>query len=342
MHGIIFLGLVAILFSGCASMQSMSSYARTGDTVSIALGGTEESNALVEVLKKENIAISITDSALNSYPVTLRRLFRVYPDHASEYIFESSAATGGGLNPSAYTPPMIGQWVAIIDLVDPVTGVLPTLALGAASISASSVEQIDQDVRYTSVGLQFPWENGNLGSVEIEVIAGQGTPNTLNYVGPISYDPVRAIEPLPQIIIAPSAVPSADFAGGSFTFVYTQADFATKLKVVPANHDPNVQLMSATTDLGDGTSQITVTLLNPNGFLTTNRTVAGVSKIDLGGSSPFRSARFNIIWRDTKGANVSVVTDQNWQNSIQLVSGQYIDMAGNAVTDITPVMKKTR
>jgi len=45
-------GLITAFFSGCASMQSMSSYARTGDTVSIALGGTEESNALVEVLKK--------------------------------------------------------------------------------------------------------------------------------------------------------------------------------------------------------------------------------------------------------------------------------------------------
>ena len=49
------LGLTITLFSGCSSMQSMSSYARTGDTISIALGGSEDSNSLVEILKKEDI-----------------------------------------------------------------------------------------------------------------------------------------------------------------------------------------------------------------------------------------------------------------------------------------------
>ncbi|VAW68285.1 hypothetical protein MNBD_GAMMA10-1262 [hydrothermal vent metagenome] len=328
-------GLITAFFSGCASMQSMSSYARTGDTVSIALGGTEESNALVEVLKKEDIAIIITDSSGNSFPVTLRKLFRVYPDHASQYVYDSW--DDGASATSAYTPPLLGQWVAIVELVDPDTGLLPALAIGQAFLSVSSVGQIDQDVLYSN--FQFSWENGSLGSIEVEIIAGQGAPSKLNYVEPISYDPVNAIEPLPQIIVAPSDIPLSEFAGGSFTFVYNQADFDTELKAVPANHDPNIQLMSSSIDLGDGTTQINVSILNPRGFLTTNKSVVGVSRIDLGGSSPFRSARFNLIWKKTAA---TIVTDQNWQNSIQMTSGSYIDLQGNLLVGINPVMKKVR
>ena len=83
-------------FSGCTSMQSMSSYARTGDTVTIALAGTEDTNALVDILKKEDINITITDSASNTYPVKLRHLFRLYPDNSSRYIFDTKSEEGGG------------------------------------------------------------------------------------------------------------------------------------------------------------------------------------------------------------------------------------------------------
>ncbi|VAW67481.1 hypothetical protein MNBD_GAMMA08-1351, partial [hydrothermal vent metagenome] len=89
LHKIVFLGLIAALFAGCASMQSMSSYARTGDTITVAVGGTEESNVLVDVLKKEDIVITITDSSAASFPVKLKRLFRVYPDYSSRYIYHS-------------------------------------------------------------------------------------------------------------------------------------------------------------------------------------------------------------------------------------------------------------
>lgn len=336
---LVLMSLLGVLFSGCASMQSMSNYARTGDTVSIAVGGTEDSNALVDVLKKENISITITDSSAATYPITLRKLFKVYPDYSSEYVFESSSVANG-LSMSSYAPPLIGQWIAIVDLVDPVTGTMPSLTTGQATISVSSSGELDQHVLYSAQ--QFVWENGNLGSIQIEILPGTGTPNTLNYVGPMNYDPVAAIEPLPQIVVTPSTVPTVEIAGGSFTFVYNNSDFATRIKAVPANHDPNVQLLSNKIDLGNGTSELKVTLLNPNGFLTTNRSVQGVSEIDIGGSSPFRSARFNLIWRSTKGGNASTVTDSNWQNSIQLISGYYIDMAGNEVPDITPVMSKVR
>lgn len=58
--------MVAVMLnlSACGSSQSVSSYARTGDTVFVSLGGSE-SHALVSVLKKESITITITDSLSN-------------------------------------------------------------------------------------------------------------------------------------------------------------------------------------------------------------------------------------------------------------------------------------
>jgi len=337
LHKIVFLGLIAALFAGCASMQSMSSYARTGDTITVAVGGTEESNVLVDVLKKEDIVITITDSSAASFPVKLKRLFRVYPDYSSRYIYHSGE-TGNNFV-SSYVPPMIGQWMAVIDLVDPLTDASPVLAVGMATLSVSSVTQLVNGKQYSPYAL----DNGNLGAIQIEILPGQGVLNTLNDVDIVSYHPLAEIEPMEQIIVEPSADPSVNISGGSFTFVYNTADFINPIKAVPASHDPNVQLMSNRTDLGNGTTQLKVTLLNPKGFLIGNRTIVGVARIDAGGWSPLRSAKFNMVWRNDDGnGGISAVTDQNWQNSIQLVNGQYIDLAGNAVTDITPVMRKTR
>lgn len=328
-----------MLFSGCSSMQTMSSYARTGDTVTIALGGSEESNALVDILKKEDISITITDSTSNTYPIKIRHLFRVYPDNSSSYIFNTNMAASGNSYDS-YVPPLLGQWMATVDLVDPVTSLLPPLAEGAATISVSSPAQINPSFLYTTLGAQWPWTNGNLASVAIEILPGVGASNTLNRLNPVSYDPVVDLEPLPQIIVSPSAAPVASIAGGSFKFVYNPADFSGGLIAVPANHDPNVQLTSNVTDLGDGTKQLEVILLNPKGFLNhNNRTFpSATEKMAIGKMSPLRSVRFNLVFKKSAIANNEIT----WQDSIQMVDGNYIDLQGFAVVDITPVMKKVR
>ena len=333
-HRLWLLGITALFFTGCSSMQPMSSYARTGDTVTIALGGTEESNALVEILKKEDIVITITDSNSSSYPVTFRHLFRIYPDHSSTYVFNTKIPPGGN-NYDAYIPPLLGQWMATVDLVDPTTQSLPPLAEGSATISVSSPAQMDSSFLYTTLGAQWSWTNGNLASMAIDILPGTGTPNTLNYLGPVSHDPMKDLEPLPQIVISPSAPPAGNIAGGSFKFVYNNDDFIGGLMAVPANHDPNVQLTSNVTDLGNGTSEMEVMLLNPKGFMNNNNRA---STIAIGEMSPLRSARFTLVFKGAAIAN----SDTTWQNSIQLVSGGYIDLQGNSVAGITADMKKVR
>jgi len=331
------LGVVTALFSSCASMQSMSSYARTGDTVTIALGGTEDSNALVEVLKKEDINITITDINGNTYPITLRHLFRLYPDHSSSYVYKTDKNSGSQEN---YSPPFIGQWMATIDLIDPVTSSMPTLAIGAATISVSSPSQLIQAVYYEAFGANYSWTNGDLGSIDIEILPGQGTSNSLNYLQPVNFDPIAALEPMPQFIISPSASPMNNIAGGSFSFVYNPSDFVKGVVATPANHDPNVQITSIATTLANGNKQLNVTILNPKGFINNNKRtgIIGAGTMGVGKMSPLRSVRFNLVFSTGAIAN----DDANWQNYIQMISGEYIDLAGNPVIDISPVMKKVR
>jgi len=330
------ISLVAIMFvlSSCASMQSLSSYARTGDTVMIALGGSEDSNALVDVLKKENILITITDSAGVTYPITLRKLFKLHADYGSDYIHRSNVVNGYW---DMFVPALSGQWMGIVDLIDPVSSVPHVLSVGPAKIAVSSPSQLTQKHIYKTFGAYYDYTNGDLASIDIEILPGQGKINTLNHVQEVGFHPMDMLEPSPQIMVSPSAAPSIYLGGGEFTFQYVQANFNSALTAVPAIHDPNIQITSNTKDQGDGTSLLTVTMLNPKGFkVTSSRSM----DVGVGNMSPFKSLKFSLSW--TKLGTVAVVDDTNWQESIQMLNGHYIDLEGNVLSDITPVMNKVR
>jgi len=329
---LLLLGYAAIHFTGCASWQAMSSYARTGDTVTIALGSTDEGNALVEILKKEDISVSITDANSNTYPIKLRKLFRTYADNTSRFIVGTNQIDNAlQYDWESYHAPLTGQWMAIIDLVDPDTGSLPLLAAGSATISVTSADQL---IPFVPIGpYSFAWSDGNLSSIAIEILPGEGVINDLK-MSAITFDPVTALEPLSQILVKPNGIPSVELAGGSFKFIYNATNFDFGVKAVPFSHDPNVQISSSVTDLENGTKQLHVLIMNPKGFKTDN--LRG-SQLGIGEKSPFRSIRISLVW---KGG--ATVTDANWQNFIQMAEGQYIDIAGNSVDEITPIMDKIR
>jgi hypothetical protein len=311
--------IISFMVIGCASMQPLSNYARTGDTVAISLGGTD-SNALVPVLKKENIAIIITDAANNVYPIKIRNVFRIYSDPTSIYSYSRGSV-----------PPHMGQWMAIIDLVDPNSGQPPALAIGPATLSVSS-PQIQNYVDYPGGG--FPSGSGNLGAIPIQILAGTGSANPMNYESYVNVTPLDDLEPLPQVEISVAGTPSTLIGGGTFTFRYVTVDFNQngRPQVTTTTPDPNVQLASNYVGQADGTTQLTVLITNPHGFNIDNRQTG----LDVG-RSLLRSLRFNIIWN-----NYTAITDSNWQQSLQLVSGQYFDLNGNVMSGISPVVTKVR
>lgn len=328
---LISLTVITLLVSACASMQPISNYARTGDTVMISLGGTE-SNALVPVLKKENLTITITDSVSNSYPVKIRRVFRVYSDPTSGYSYRSASM----MQPSApnldvYVDAHQGQWMAVIDLVDPATDTPWPLATGPAQLSVSSPE-IQNWVDHSGYG--WAWTNGNLDNIPVEILAGTGSSNPMNYLGPMSNDPMASLEPQPQVEVTVSGTPLADIGGGSLEILYTNADSGQNAapSVTATTPDPNIQLASSREPQGDGTTLLRILITNPHGFMQTDHQ-AGLAA----GKSMLRSLRFNLVWEPN-----AVVNDANWQNSIQLVNSEFVDVDGNTLPGLTPVLTKVR
>lgn len=330
--------LLVGLIVGCSSQQPLSNYARTGDTVAVALAGTEQSNALVEILKKEDIAVTLTDSAGVVHPVKLRNLFRTYGDYTSGYMHRTHKRNVGSWYDS-FIPAYMGQWIAVVDLVDPASGTAPTLAVGAATLGFSAPDQLNPTKDYPGYG--WAWTNGNLSSVPLEILAGTGAPNPLNYQQPVSFSPIGSLEPLTQILVEPAGTPSGLIGGGTFTFIYTPDDFGAPLKAVPAGHDPYVQLSASYTDLGNGTRMLKVIVMNPAGFLVDDDLRSSLSAGEkTSRKSPFKSLRFSLVWDGVTQPNN--VTDENWQNSIQLVAEQsgYININGEPVAALAPSMSK--
>ncbi len=158
----------------------------------------------------------------------------------------------------------------------------------------------------------------------------------MNYLGPVSSAPLDSLEPNPQVEIIASGDSVTLIGGGTFVFQFQNADFgnmSTYPRAVATVPDPNVQLMSRVVDQGDGTSLLTVAILNPHGFKTGNDKAELVT-----GKSLRRSLRFSLIWSSRN----AVVTEANWQNALQLVSSVYFDLEGNDILELSAAMTKTR
>ena len=328
------LGILGVVLGGCASMQPLSSYARSGDTVTLSLGGTE-SNALVPVLKKENIAVSITDSAGITYPVKLRNVMRVYADPTSYYEYDNLKPEFSGSNYSAYPYPHQGLWLAVIDLVDPLNNQPHPLATGPARLGVSSPD-IRNRVDYTGWG--WGWTNGDLGNIPIEILAGSGSRNPLNTLGPVQFAPLDKLEAAEQIEIRGAGLPGGVIGGASFLIQYANASFNHPPRLATTTPDPNVQLAWSRTDQGDGTSVIAATLVNPHGFTATNDRVGIVDDAVNSGKSLFDDLRFSVFWDD---AAVSIDA-ANLHNHIDLVSALFFDVNGQAMPGMSVTVEKVK
>jgi hypothetical protein len=327
-------GLLGVLLGGCASMQPLSSYARSGDTVTISLGGTE-SNALVPVLKKENIAVAITDAAGFTYPVKVRNVMRVYADPTSYFEFDNLKAGFSGSNYAAYPYPHQGLWLAVIDLVDPLSNQPPPLAAGPASLGVSSPD-IRNRVDYAGWG--WNWTNGDLGNIPLEILAGSGSINPVNTLGPVSFAPLDKLEAAEQIEIRGAGLPGGLIGGASFLIQYVNASFKYPPRPATTSPDPNVQFAWSRTDQGDCTSVIAATLVNPHGFTVTNARSGIVDDGVNSGKSLFDDLRFSVFWDDPAVG----IDAASLHNHINLVSALFFDINGQVMPGMRATVAKVK
>ncbi len=325
--------LLSVLFTGCTSMQTISNYARTGDTVMVSLGGSTK-NSLVPVLKKENMTAVITDSAGTEQTISIRNLFKLHADQTSLYNYFNQNHKLSGQ--TGYVDAYQGQWMAVIDLVDPVTQEAVNIVPGQASIAITSTE-LDGDFQYYNTEY-----NGNLGQVSIEVIDGVGSTNPLNYMTPISESPMDYLEPLSQILISPQGNYDSDnvtIGGLEYVISYTPQDFYIyKPNVAKQIVDGKSQLAVKYLPQGDGTTHIKIMLMNPNGFIE-KLTASGAQRY-MEEASPISALVVSLYWPTV--AQNQALDDTTWMNSLQLISSAYVDTNGNPIPELTANLQKVR
>lgn len=314
--------ILVALVTGCVSQQPLSNFARKGDTVVVSLGGTTK-NVQVPVLKKENVTVTVTDAAGTTHTPKVRNLFRVYADPTSNYSYSSTRSGSWAYTVGAYQ----GQWMAVIDLVNPGNNQVLPLAQGAATVS------------FTAAGLQSTpgTSDGDMNSVPLTIIAGTGAPNPLNEQNTNSFfgvsRPMNYLDPLPQILVSPNPAtpPSGTAIGGlNLVFSYTTSDIPGSPDIMPAAPDANTQLMTDIDHQSDGTTVVKAMLLNPHGFKRSN-------SASTDGSSPYKNLAVSIVLGGS-----GYITDQNWQSALQVISAEYVDINGDPVVDVTPVLAKVR
>lgn len=297
MKRILLLCLVGSVFAGlmgCTGTQTFSHTARSGDTVVVAIGRTNGA----QYIDSQGLTATLVVNGVDPYPVRVREVVRVYADPTSD------AALGPVLFGSQAYPSYAGQWMAIVDLVDPSTNnPYPSMSTGSAVL----------DMEHTSIsGLHDP---------DLTIISGTGSIHQLfSTLG--SVRGAYFLQSDPYVSVETSGAPSVAVAGATFVIRFDSSNIAEPDSIRPTklSQDPNVQLLFARSDLGGGLYEFKVVVLNPHGF------DAVVRDEIIAGRSRFEDLAFLLTWVNDLTPLPSTGLD------ITLESVEYIDINGDVIT----------
>jgi hypothetical protein len=224
-HGIRFVGTVIaglMILGGCQSDITLSRAVRKGDTLVVSLGDADPngtySNVKSTLLRETDINAKILDSGWILSPVKVRHVFRVYGD---------PTAVSGRARGQA-------QWMAVIDLVHPVTNTKPNLALGNAAIVLESAKFNENQV------------------IKTEILNGSGTPHPFisqNEPTELGIDKLTFLKPAKQALVRVSGTlpQGVKLAGAEYKFdipaVHSLNILAERIEAVaPAKLPANQQV----------------------------------------------------------------------------------------------------
>lgn len=272
----VLLGIAVALVAfgaGCTGNNSMSSYARTGDTVLVAFGSVND----VPYYRTEDLKAELTDSASNMKAVKIRFVANVYPDPTSRLAAEGSGAS------------TIGLRSAVIDLVDPSTGTPPALSTGPAKLA---LRRVSDNVMVTSA------------QINIEILAGTGTvhPFTEQFAG-LNLTAAAIARPQVRFKVARVGSYTQTLSGLEVELRYPAWAVSgrpenTWPQAVQTRPDANVQF--ATRTYAEGSNKvIKVVLTNPDGIYYTAFGVGPTSTELYRGASVYDTMRFSVAWGDT-------------------------------------------
>ena len=221
-HMVVALFFCVVLITGCQSDISLSRAVRTGDTLVVSLGDADPdgkySNVTSTLIRDTDVTAEMVDNSYITHAVKVRHIFRVYGDPTA-------------VNSKARDQ---AQWMAVIDLVDPISGAAPPLALGNGIIRLHSGKFIA------------------LQTVKTTIIAGTGTPHPFiskNEPSNLGLDKLAFLKPAKQALVSVSGTLPQDvkLAGAEYRFdvpaIHTTDMIGDRVEAVaPAKLPANQQI----------------------------------------------------------------------------------------------------
>jgi hypothetical protein len=306
--------LASVWLVGCVQTKTTPGYAKAGDHIIIGLGGTVRNAGGASVLKPSDLTIVLKDANNQQFTLESRYIFKSYLDYSAlmnTYTFDGTTASMGLVGMVPYD----GGWFVLAPLTYPgqYSSPLP-LAAGAATISVTSPKLTN-----TANSVE-----GNLTAIPIDILPGTSAQDA-NFVRQF----VGYTESTNSFFIKPSSLTGVTDIGGAFLAINYNDDtfFKSGLKpvVVPATHNPYVQLNYNVVPNGGGTGTIYITLLNPAGFKT------------LATAAPNSSLQSDLAVRLNYFSN-GTPAQAKANFSVDSVKSHYIRTDGSTIYGVYPVL----
>lgn len=183
--------VISLGFSGCIGFQPFPLAARSGDTISLALGGSPSHEIVpgsqitlddLNITIQQDINGNGVIDADEKFPVKKRYLFRLYPD-----------LTSNVANFSVYGDTPVGEWSAVLDLVDPSTNApLPLVGNRQAAVVVATSKLKNN---------KWSTAEGKLTSIPLTILPGTGQSNNFNNNAALGVD-IASLQPLPQLALS--------------------------------------------------------------------------------------------------------------------------------------------
>jgi len=310
--------LIAVLFAtGCVNLKALPSYARAGDIVNIGMAGIKFNTDGMVTLRPADITATITDASSTAHNAKVLRTFRAFPDNTSFYAFgalDRSPQNGG----YGSIEPFDGQWWITVHLVDPLTGVPLSLAVGNATIALSSAQVTD------TLGI-----DGDLSQFDVEIISGvvNKAPTDTDFYLYAAFDQQQALTIQPDNLTGISKIGGLqlklDYDPSALVSGTTRVPH-----LVPISHAPHINIVQNNVDNGDGTHALIAMVTNPLGFVP-NSDYGGTWVI---GAGIFKDLNFAVLTDDSNLASYAT------NYSIDAANSFYVDENGDKLLTVNPVL----
>lgn len=295
--------VISLGFSGCIGFQSYPLMARSGDTITLALGGTRSHetspgsqitlNDLTISIQQDINGNSVID-ANEVFPVKKRYLFRLYPD------LTSFAASFG-----FYGDP-VGLWSVVLDLADPSTSApLPLVGDRQATVVVTTGKLSD------NVMNDF---EGALSNIPVYILSGTGQSHNFNNQTNSSLTNMANLPPLPQLAVGFSGSGSVAAAALDIDYDETVLKTSSYIKIIQDVSSPNV-ILNQRIYSDNGNWKMRIFLMSNKGTLAPG------------------ALKCFIVWRPAAIASGQSVTD----SAFTVTSAKFYNESGDEVTGISVV-----